>query len=421
MKFFRLLAVCVLASACASAATAITHQEYKQRRAALREALGDAVTILFGNSESEHGDLRSGFFQESNFYYLTGWTQPGAILVITPDSEALLIPKRNREQEKWTGLKAAPEDKDIREVTGFETVLAAESFEANLLKWSQAAARIYTVPGQARAGSLRTLLPTRDVGSAVMPIAKLRMVKSPAEIELIQKSTDAAIEAHRAAWKRIEPGVAEYQVAAAMGSVYFEKGCERHAYAPIVGSGPNAATLHYSKNSRTIDRGDLVLMDVGPECSMYATDITRTVPATGKFTPRQREIYDIVLGAQKAAIDAIKPGVMLGSRSNKIGLHKLVMDYIDSHGKDRKGKPLGAYFTHGLGHHVGLDVHDPYDPSLPLQPGMVITIEPGIYIPEEGIGVRIEDVILVTEDGAKVLSSTLARDAGEIEKAMSAD
>jgi Xaa-Pro aminopeptidase len=198
-----------------------------------------------------------------------------------------------------------------------------------------------------------------------------------------------------------------------MSSTYFDRGCERHAYSPIVGSGGNAAILHYSKNARRMDNGELVLMDVGPECSMYATDITRTVPVNGKFTPRQRELYDIVLGAQKAALAAIKPGAMMGSRFNKVGVHKLVMDYFEEHGK------LGKYFTHGLGHHVGLDVHDAFDPTLPLAAGMVITLEPGLYIPEEGIGIRIEDMVLVTDKGAELLSSKLPREADEIEKAMS--
>jgi Xaa-Pro aminopeptidase len=244
------------------------------------------------------------------------------------------------------------------------------------------------------------------------------MKKSPAEIALIQAATDATVEAHRAAWKRIKAGVSEYQVAATMAEVYFDRGCERHAYAPIVGTGKNAAILHYSQNRKRMDDGELVLMDVGAECSMYATDITRTVPVNGKFTPRQRELYQVVLGAQNAAIAAIKPGAVLGSRFTKNGLHKITADYIDSHGKDLKGGSLGQYFIHSLGHHVGLEVHDAVDPTLPLEAGMIVTMEPGIYIPDENIGIRIEDVVLVTETGAKILSSSLPREVNEIEKAM---
>src|SRR6185295_3840160 len=153
-------------------------------------------------------------------------------------------------------------------------------------------------------------------------------------------------------------------------------------YAPIVGSGPNSTVLHYNTNRRRMDSGEVTVLDVAAQCSSYAADITRTAPVNGKFTARQREIYDIVLGAQNAAIAAAKPGVLMRD------LQKIAKDYMDAHGKDKKGEGLGKYFVHGLGHHVGLKVHDSRDAS-PLAAGMVVTIEPGIYIPDEAIGVRI--------------------------------
>jgi Xaa-Pro aminopeptidase len=226
------------------------------------------------------------------------------------------------------------------------------------------------------------------------------------------------MEAHRAAWKRTAPGLYEYQVANSMTAVYFESGCERSAYTPIVGSGPNSVVLHYSQNRRRMDAGEVLLMDVAAECGGYTSDITRTIPVNGKFTKRQREIYDIVLGAQKAAIAAIKPGMSL-ARTGPNSLYKIAYDYINTHGKDKHGEPLGKYFTHGLGHHVGLEVHDAGEPYAPLEEGMVITVEPGIYLPEEGLGVRIEDMVLVTKDGFKVLSDALPKEAGEIERAVS--
>jgi Xaa-Pro aminopeptidase len=163
-------------------------------------------------------------------------------------------------------------------------------------------------------------------------------------------------------------------------------------------------------------------MDVGAQYSGYASDITRTVPANGKFTPRQREIYEIVLGAQDAAMSAVKPGMTMGG-DGPTSLQKIAMDYIDSHGKDLEGRTLGRYYIHGLSHHVGLDVHDPSGPmqgyvTRPLEPGMVITIEPGIYIPEEKLGVRIEDDVLVTATGYKQLTARLPRSVDEIEKIM---
>jgi Xaa-Pro aminopeptidase len=241
------------------------------------------------------------------------------------------------------------------------------------------------------------MFPRRPAIDARPKIAQLRMVKSKAEIAAIQKATDASVDAHRAAWKSIKPGQYEYEAAAIMVGTYMSEGCRRSAYAPIVGSGPNSTTLHYSNNNRRMDSGEVVVMDVAAECNNYASDITRTIPVNGRFSPRQREIYNIVLGAQRAAIAAVKPGAIMASRA---GLYKVAFEY----------------FTHGLSHHVGLDVHDESDNSVPLKPGMVITIEPGIYIPEENIGVRIEDTLLVTEDGARVMSAALPTDPDEIER-----
>jgi Xaa-Pro aminopeptidase len=166
-----------------------------------------------------------------------------------------------------------------------------------------------------------------------------------------------------------------------------------------------------------MDAGELLLMDVGAECAGYAADITRTIPLGAGFTPRQREIYDIVLGAQNAVIAAVKPGMTI-AKTTPDSLYKIAYDYINTHGKDSHGEPLGKYFTHGISHHIGLEVHDAADNTAPLKEGMVISVEPGIYIPEESIGVRIEDVVLVTKDGAQVLSAALPRAAAEIEKAL---
>ena len=406
-------------------------EQYRSRRADLRKALTDGVTVLFGRTEDREEDLRTGFFQESNFYYLTGWQEPGAILLLAPlpqDSKApgypararlpreiLFLPERDLEQERWTGRRLSPEDPKARELTGFETVVAAEKFESELHNVLEAYAGIYTLTDQPAAARLTQLAPLRKIADAAPAVASLRMHKSPQEIALIQHATDITLEAHRAAWRRAAPGLYEYQIAATMTDVFSEAGCERSAYAPIVGSGPNSVYLHYSRNSRRMDAGEVLLMDVGAECAGYASDITRTIPVGGKFTPRQREIYEIVLGAQKAAIAAAKPGIPI-SKTAPGSLYRVAYDYINSHGKDLHGQPLGKYFTHGLSHHVGLDVHDAADPNAPLEAGMVITIEPGIYIPEEDLGVRIEDVVLVTEHGAKVLSAALPREPGEIEK-----
>ena len=246
----------------------------------------------------------------------------------------------------------------------------------------------------------------------------MRPVKSPGEVSFLRQAIDLTVDSHLEAMKIMRPGLYEYQVAAKMVEVHAMGGSEREGYAPIVGAGPNSTALHYDKLSRRIENGDMVVLDVGAQYSGYSADITRTIPASGRFTARQREIYEIVLGAQNAALAALKPGAHFSCKGKKDGLMNIAYDYINSHGKDRDRKPLGQYFIHGLGHNIGLNVHDPGDYCSPLQPGMVVTIEPGIYIPEENLGVRIEDDVLVTDSGYKLLSGRLPREPGEIERIM---
>lgn len=389
----------------------IPPSEYKQRRAELRKSL-DGVMVLFGADEPE--DLHTSFFQESNFLYLSGWREPGAVMLLTRREEILFLPPHNAQGEIFTGHKTAAEDTDAVEKTGFEKVLPRSAIESNFAQLTEKSMNVYTLPGDARMPKLLALAPLHDERSAGLEISRLRAIKSAAEIERITESSEVTVAAHLAAWKAIKSGMYEYEIAATMTNVYLQHGCERSAYAPIVGAGPDSVILHYMTNRRRMDSGEVVLMDVGAECSDYATDVTRTVPVNGKFTPRQREIYEVVLGAQKAAIAAVKPGMRLRG-GDKGGLQQIAYDYINSHGKDLHGDSLGKYFTHGLGHYVGLDVHDPGDLNWPLQAGMVITIEPGVYLPEENIGIRIEDTILVTSNGAKLLSGALPREAREIE------
>ena len=393
------------------AAAGIPPREYQERRTELRKSL-DGVMVLFGAEDPD--DLHTSFFQESNFLYLSGWREPGAIMLLTPQTEILFLPARDLRMELYTGAKLDPSDSDAPKKTGFDRVMPKSALESAFLKVLETAPRVYTIPGDPHGQKLKSIAAFHDEADAAQVIARLRMVKSAAEIELIAKATDITVAAHLAGWKKTRPGVWEYEVAAVMTNTYFERGCERNAYAPIVGSGPNSVILHYAANHRRLDSGETVVADVGAECSDYATDVTRTVPAGGKFTPRQHELYEIVLGAQKAAIAAIKPGVRL--RGDGPSLHQIAYDYINTHGKDSHGQPLGKYFVHGLGHYVGLDVHDPGDPTAPLKAGTIITIEPGIYIPEENIGIRIEDIVLVTVDGSKVLSAALPREIGDIEK-----
>jgi Xaa-Pro aminopeptidase len=413
MNHIRGAAAGLALSACALAAQ-IPQQEYRLRREAARKAAGGAVLVLFGRTAAEMSEHSPAVIQEPDFYYLTGWGKPGAILLISPRREILFLPGHNPEREKYTGPQPAAGDRDVRAVTGFDTVLPVERFEAQLAKALESSPAIATLLHEPYAARIKSLAPLREVTDAGSALEALRAKKSEAEIGLIQRSTDVSMEAYREVWRRIAPGLFEYQAAATMTYAMLDRGCEGNAYEPIVASGPNATVLHYSENSRRMEAGELVLMDVGAECSGYATDITRTVPVGGRFTPRQRELYEVVLGAQKAVLAAVRPGVTLPQ------LNQIAREYLDSHGKDRDGGPLGRYLIHRISHGVGLEVHDApaASSSDPLEPGMVITVEPGVYIPEEKIGIRIEDTVVVTRDGSRVLSAALPKEPDEIEKAM---
>src|SRR5229473_5919257 len=209
---------------------------------------------------------------------------------------------------------------------------------------------VFTPCDQPIVEKLKTAYPFREIRDAVPLIVKLRLKKSASELAAIQHATDVSLEAHRASWKRMAAGLSEHHLAAKVVDTFLEHGCDV-AYSPIVGSGPNGVVLHYSANQRRMDQGEVVVLDAAAECESYASDITRTVPVGGKFSARQREIYLVVLGAQKAAIAALKPGVRLSGEGDT--LTKLAKDYMDAHGKDLHGEGLGKYFVHGLGHQIG--------------------------------------------------------------------
>jgi len=413
--------------------------DYRARREALAQKAGpNGIFLIFAGSESEGPNAIYGFHQDENYYYLTGLTDPGgAVLIapahITPDgktrpyTEVLFLPANNRTQEKWTGPKPGPDSPNLQTATGFDRVVALDRIHDMLMEVSpQPFVTLYTNKSEPVDHAIEWLQRTNSfpgfvrVQDGTRQIAELRAVKDPGEAELIRKAVDASVAGHFAAMKAMKPGVTEHQIAALMEYEYERRGCERPAYASIVGSGFNSTVLHYSAGSKVIQDGDIVVLDVAGEYSGYASDITRTLPANGHFTARQREIYDIVLGAQQAAIDAFKSGQSVLTGDGPNSLHKVALDYINSHGKDLHGNPLGQYFIHGLGHRVGLNVHDPGPADKALGPGEVFTIEPGIYIPEESLGVRIEDTFWVDPSGKLInLSGALPHTAEAVEKAMS--
>ena len=368
--------LCLCASLFATLAFAIEKeplQEYRARRERLAQRIKGNVLVLRAAPDQELVKYQ----QEPNFHYLTGFDEPNAILLLDaasdPPQEFLFLPERKPAEERWTGVKLGP-GPEAAKVTGFSKVLPTAEFDATLKKASERARAVYGL---------------KEVQD---DLAYLRQVKSPTEIALLEKAIQITLKAQQAAARSIAPGTMEYEVEAALEFEFRRNGAERPGFPSIVGSGPLSTVLHYDKNERRMQAGEVVVVDIGAEYGGYSADVTRTYPVSGKFSPRQREIYQIVLDAQKAAIAKIKPGVRISD------LHQAAMGYIRSKGYEK-------YFVHGTSHHIGREVHDVGDTSRPLEPNMVITVEPGIYIPEEQFGIRIEDDVLLTPDGSRVLSA----------------
>jgi Xaa-Pro aminopeptidase len=436
MKLRRIAFLIVMLALFAGAMERQPGTDYHARRTALAKSLDGGAFILFAPTEAEGPNNLYGFRQEDNFYYLTGWAEPGAAVFINanPYVEILFLPEHNVTQEKWTGPKLGPESSEATKVTGFDRVESLSKMRDELVKVlpqprvtifadlgsnGQTTASTGPIEWLRRSNSFPNYVAFRDARPL---FTRLRSIKDEREAQLITRASEASVAAHLAALKSIHPGVSEREISALMQYEFGKRGCERPAYAPIVGSGFYSTVLHYSADDQVMKAGDLVVMDVAGEYSMYASDITRTAPVNGKFTSRQREIYSIVLGAQEAAMQAFELGKSKLSGQDPASLYKVALDYINAHGKDQHGEPLGKYFIHGLGHPVGLNVHDPFDPTVPLAKGMIFTLEPGIYIPEEKLGVRIEDVFYVDPGTGKlvILSQGLPRTADEVEKVMAA-
>ncbi|MGC1294366.1 MAG: aminopeptidase P N-terminal domain-containing protein [Alloacidobacterium sp.] len=444
-SFCRALLAVALLFACVSlyALDRQSTADYHTRRVALGDKLNGGIAILFAAEEPLLDFMP--YRQDEDFYYLTGWNEPGAVLLIeAPQAaegthparayrEVMLLPTRNLRMELYTGKKLDAASSDAPQVAGVDEVkpmtdlaltlnqLAAENrlIMRNIWSESDTEQAKALVQWTATTLGMDSAPPFADVRT---PVHKLRETKDAGELVLLHKASDASVQAQFAMMKSVHPGQKERTVAGIILEKLMENGCERPSYASIVGSGEKSTELHYSDNSQTMKDGDVVVVDAAGEYSMYASDITRTVPVGGHFSARQREIYDIVLGAQKAAMEGFVAGKShLNDLQHKYpdSLDTIAFNYMNAHGKDLHGEPLGKYFIHGIGHSVGINVHDPYDYTQPIKKGMVFTIEPGIYIPEEKIGVRIEDVFYADQDGKLVdLTEALPKDADAVEKAM---
>ena len=398
-------------------------------------------------------DTEYRFRQDSDFYYLTGFREPDAVAVVAPGREkpfTLFVRPRDREKEIWTGRRAGVEGAKDR--YGADEAFPIEELDAKLAEILDGARSLYyrlgaghpdldqTVIG--RLARMRTMgrrgvrVPQSIVDPAGL-IHEMRLVKSDEEVALMRRSAEIAAEAHREAMRAARPGMKEYEVEALIEYVFRRGGAAAPAYNSIVGSGANATILHYVENDAELRDGDLLLIDAGAEYEGFASDITRTFPVNGRFNDAQRDLYQLVLDCQEECIRMVRPGVTLDE------MHQRSVEIL-TEGMVRlgllKGEPAQLieeeaykkFYMHRLGHYLGMDVHDagPYhldDRPRPVEPGIVITVEPGLYVSEDaeeipeqyrGLGVRIEDDVLVTAEGYDVLTRNAPKHVDEIEALM---
>jgi len=395
------------------------------RRRGLLQRIGrGAVLIPAGHERDLEKDYvqDNDFRQWNTFFYFTELETQDAWLLMTargPDSleTVLFVPPRDPRQERWTGLRLGP-DATAARLSGIATVLPIDSLDRRLL-----AARfgsggpVYVPLDQNTRDEDRSLDLTfggADVRNLTPLTDSMRAVKDADEIARLRVAVNISVAGHIAAMQAARPGMYEYELEAALEAGFRRNGADRLGYPSIVGSGPNSTTLHYDVNRRRTQDGDLVVIDAAAEWGQYTADVTRTFPVNGKFTPRQKAIYDLVLGAQQAAFDAVRPGMTMRE------LDGVARRYMKEHSRDLCGDKTcddGEYFNHGLGHPIGMDVHD-VGFNRPFRPGTVITIEPGIYLVAENLGVRIEDDVLVTATGAEWLSAGAPRTTDAIERLM---
>ncbi len=404
----------------------------ERRRQALLESLEPGIAFVRSadpREMSEHPQ-DSDFRQDNDFYYLTGLEAPGSWLVMFKPAAGsgkimLYVPEQNAREEMWTGRRVGTTE-EVSKQTGIELVRPSSQFDAEIVSQLRQPhgpteyERIYIPfggPGSdARQLADAAMEARRSISDLGKALAELRVVKDSVEIARLRRAIDITAAAQREAMRAAEPGMHEYELEAIVEYVFRSRGAERVGFPTIVGSGPNSVILHHDTNRRRTEKGDLVVIDAGAEYGYYSADVTRTFPVSGKFTPRQRDVYELVLATQKAVIAAVRPGATIWE------LEGIARRHMRENSNGLCGDATcDRYFPHGLSHWLGMDVHDVGDYARPLEPGMVITIEPGIYLADEGLGVRIEDDVLVTESGHEVLSAAAPKSVAEVESLMAED
>ena len=416
---------------------------FKQNRNKFFKKMSAGGLALFHSNDQmpTNADGLMPFRQNNDLFYLTGIDQEESSLIIFHDlkkniyKEILFIKKTNNLIKVWEGHKLTKEE--AREKSGIESVIWNDEFDRILNNFILDASCIYIntnehprakVVVETRNARLNKKLiinhPDKQFKKSANILHQIRSVKEKQELRCIKKACDITKKGFDRILKFIKPGIFEYNIQAELIHEFINNNSKGFAYEPIIASGKNACILHYTDNNKLLNSGDLILMDFGAEFNNYASDLTRCVPVNGRFTERQKKVYNSVLRVMNEAKKLLTPGVYLSEYEKNVGLlmeKELVKLNLLSMNEIRKNSNIPAYkkyFMHGTSHHLGLDVHDVSDVQKPISEGMVFTCEPGIYIPEEGLGIRLENDVFITKNGTQDLMENIIIEAEEIEEEM---
>jgi len=415
----------------------------KNRQRLAAELKNKSLAVFHSNDEMIRSrDQIFPFRQDSDLFYLTGINQEKTTLFLAPDykdlslNEVLVIRKSNPKLETWEGHKLTTEE--ARQISGIKTIIYEDDFENILAQLMTAAENVYlNLPELPKfipelptrnlrlAGELQKKFPAHRYERLAPIMTHIRTVKSDPEIKIIKEAIQITHEAFLRVLSNIKPGMQEYEVEAEITYEFIKKGARGHAYLPIIASGPNACILHYTENNKPCKEGELLLMDFGAEYCNYAADCSRTIPVSARFTTRQKDLYKSVLDVLKFACTLMKPGNTINQVHRevcrkfehehvKLGLYSM----NDLNSQDKESQLCHKYYMHGTSHFLGLDVHDVGEKDLVFEPGMILTCEPGIYIPSERTGIRLENNILITPSGNEDLMKDIPIEPEEIEEIM---
>ncbi|WP_200974172.1 aminopeptidase P family protein [Echinicola sp. 20G] len=419
---------------------------YIKNRSKLKQKLKPKSLVIIHSNDvmPTNADGTMKFRQNNDLFYLSGIDQEETILVMCPDfpnesmREILLVRETNEHIAIWEGNKLTKERAE--ELSGIKNVQWTSNYEATLAMLTTYAEHIYLSTNEHRGASHEVVtknareiekvkkdFPLHEFCRLAPGMESLRSVKEEEEVVQIQRACDITEKGFRRVLSFIRPGVMEYEIEAEYMHEFLRQGSRGFAYEPIIGSGYNSCVLHYLENDQVCQSGDLILMDVGAEYGNYNADMTRTVPVSGKFNERQKSVYNAVLRVKKEAVNMLRPGVIIQEYQKEVGKVMEVeliglglLDRTDVKNQDPANPLYRKYFMHGTSHHLGLDVHDVGSVYEPVQKGMVFTVEPGIYIREEGIGIRLENNYVIGENKNLDLMANIPIEVEEIEGLMNA-